>query len=85
MNLRTREMVKEIQREGFRVVEAHPASTPKASETPVKDWQRILDFCRCVWGGNLETCRVTPFEFDFVAVALVRHLYLEGSRIGRRE
>jgi predicted nuclease with RNAse H fold len=78
-------MEKEIQREGFRVVETHPASTPKASETPVKAGKESIDFCRCVWGGNLETCRVTLFEIDVVAVALIRHLYLEGIRIGMRE
>jgi len=80
LTLRAIEITKKIIKEGFDIIEVHPASTRKALKMPTKDWQKIQQiFISMGLEGALKTCTLTPHETDAVTAVLTAHLYLKGK------
>lgn len=80
LTLRAIEITKEIIKEGFDIIEVHPASTRKALKMPTKDWQKIQQiFISMGLEGALKTRTLTPHETDAVTAVLTARLYLKGK------
>ena len=80
LTLRTIEITKKIIKEGFDIIEVHPASTRKALKMPTKNWQKIQKiFTSRGLEGDLKTRTLTPHETDAVTAALTGHLHLQGK------
>ena len=80
LTLRAIEITKKIIKEGFDIIEVHPASTRKALKMPTKNWQKIQQiFISIGLEGDLKTRTLTPHETDAVTAALAGHLHLQGK------
>jgi len=80
LTLRAIEITKEIIKEGFDIIEVHPASTRKALKMPTKDWQKIQQiFISMGLEGALKTRTLPPHETDAVTAVLTARLYLKGK------
>jgi len=80
LTLRAIEITKKIIKEGFDIIEVHPASTRKALKMPTKNLQKIQQiFISMGLEGDLKTRILTPHETDAVTAALTGHLHLKGK------
>lgn len=80
LSLRAIEITKKIIKEGFDIIEVHPASTRKALKMPTKNWQKIQQiFISMGLERDLKTRTLTPHETDAVTATLTGHLHLQGK------
>lgn len=88
LTLRAIEIVKQLAKGGFNVIEVHPSSTRKALQMPIKEWGKIQAIFEHIGlKGDWIAKTLTPHEIDAVTAALTGHLYLKGKTesIGDRE
>jgi len=77
LTLRAIEISQKIMKNGFNIIEVHPASTRKALKMPIKDWNRVQKiFLNMGLEGDIEKRPLSPHELDAVTAALTAHLHL---------